>query len=201
MLLNFHSRKGERFHKFSIELEDIITSIDKQDIYVKIKTKVGFLTGVCKTKFALKNEWERNDLLELTTVAEGLRDSLDTFLEMTFTKASISNVHTKWQTKKVENLNLNDSITEINVTMQRIDMKLDLEMLTTFVPILGHFIANKPTEPMKTNVISVTDLPLVYFKSKGVRIFVPIRAADQSDVLILKVNAAGPYIFFVYFST
>lgn len=183
--LNFHSRKGDQLHKFSIELEDIITSIDKQDIYVKIKTKVGFLSGICKTKS--KDEWERNDLLGLTTISEGLRDNLDTFIEMTFTKAMISNVHTKWQTKKKENLNLNDSITEINVTMQRIDMKLDLEMLSTFMPIFGHLISTKPTEPMPTSVISVTDLPLVYFKSKGMRIFVPIKASDQSNVLILKV--------------
>lgn len=196
--LNFHSRNADRFHRFSVELEDIITSIDKQDIYVKVKTKVGFLTGVCKTKIASKDEWEFNDLLGVTTISEGLRDNLDTFLEMTFTKAMISNVHTKWQTKKIENLNLNDSITEINVTMQRIDMKLDLEMLTTFMPIFGHFISNQPTEPMPTNVTSVTDLPLVYFKSKGMRIFVPITATDQSNVLILKVNSAPRLIPFFF---
>lgn len=174
-------------HKFTIELEDIITSIDKQDIYVKIKTKVGFLSGMCKTKSKQKDDWERNDLLGLTTISEGLRDNLDTFFEMTFTKAIISNVHAKWQTKKKENLNLNDSITEINVTMQRIDVKLDLGMLSTFMPIFVHLFSTKPNEPMPTSVISVTDLPLVYFKSKGIRIFVPVEAPDQSNVLILKV--------------
>lgn len=187
--LNFHSRQDDHCHKFSIELEDIITSIDKQDIYVKIKTKIGFLTGLCKTKTRTsKDEWERNDLLGITTISEGLRDNLDTFIEMTFTKAMIANVHTKWQTKKTENLNLNDSITEINVTMQRIDMKVDLAMLSTFMPIFGHLLSTKPVEPMPMNVTSVTDLPLVYFKSKGMRIFVPIRASDQSNVLILKVD-------------
>ncbi|XP_037025669.1 vacuolar protein sorting-associated protein 13B isoform X2 [Bradysia coprophila] len=189
--LNFHSRKGDQCHKFSIELEDIITSIDNQDIYVKVKTKVGFLTGTCKTKSTTKDEWDRNDLLGLTTISEGLRDNLDTFLEMTFTKAMISNVHTKWQTKKKENLNLNDSITEINVTMQRIDMKLDIEMLTTFMPIVGHLVSNKPTESMPTNVISVTDIPLVYFNSKGMQIFVPLKASDQCNVLILKIDSVS----------
>lgn len=186
--LNFHSRKADELHKFSVELEDIITSIDKQDIYVKIKVKVGFLTGICKSKSTSKDEWERNDLLGLTTISEGLRDNLDTFIEMTFTKAMISNVHTKWQTKKKENLNLNDSITEINVTMQRIDVKLDMKMLATFMPIFGNLLSPKPTEPMPTNVTSVTDLPLVYFKSKGMRIFVPIKASNQSNVFILKVQ-------------
>lgn len=185
--LSFHSRNGDKFHRFSIELEDIITSIDKQDIYLKVKTKVGFLAGVCKTKSSLKGEWERNDLLGLTTISDGLRDNLDTFIEMTFTKAMISNVHTKWQTKKKENLNLNDSITEINVTIQRIDVKLDIGMLAAFMPVLEPFISTKPTEPMPKNVISVTDLPLVYFKSKGMRIFVPIIASGQTNVLILKV--------------
>ncbi|KAJ6640172.1 Vacuolar protein sorting-associated protein 13B [Pseudolycoriella hygida] len=186
--LNFHSRSGDQSHKFSIELEDIITSIDKQDIYMKMKTKVGFLTGMCKTKSSL-NEWERNDLLGLTTISEGLRDNLDTFIEITFTKAMISNVHTKWQTKKKENLNLNDAITEINVTMQRIDAKLDLVMLSTFMPIFGHLMSTQPNEPMPTTVTSVTDLPLVYFKSKGMRIFVPIQASNQSNVLILKIDS------------
>lgn len=170
-------------HKFSIELEDLITSIDKQDIYVKIKTKVGFLNGIYKTKS--KDEWERNDLLGLNTISEGLRDNLDTFFEMTFTKAMISNVHTKWQTKKKENLNLNDSITEINVTMQRIDVKLCPETLSTFMPIFGHFINSKATDPAP--ITSVSDLPLVYFKSKGFRIFLPIKPSEQCNVLILKV--------------
>lgn len=195
--LNFHSRKTDQLHKFTIELEDIITSIDKQDIYVKIKTKVGFLSGICKTKSKLKDDWERNDLLGLTTISEGLRDNLDTFIEMTFTKAIISNVHAKWQTKKKENLNLNDSITEINVTMQRIDVKLDLGMLSTFMPIFGHLISTKPTEPMATSVISVIDLPLVYFKSKGIRLFIPVKDPDQSNVLILKVTFS--HLFYCMF--
>lgn len=177
--------------KFVIELEDLITSIDEQDVYTKIKTKIGSLSGVCKTRATGTEDWLNIDVLGLMARSDALGDSLqETFFDLTITKALTKNVHNKWGTKGKKNQNLISTITEIMVNLQQIDVKLDLNMLATFLPIFRIF--SKETAGSKAQpqaVLSVADLPLLFFQSKGVRVFVPMLPySTQCNVLFFKVN-------------
>lgn len=186
----------EEHRLFVIELEDIITSIDQQDVYTKIKTKFGSLSGVCKTRKMGSMEWQKNDVLGLiTSRSDSLGSSTlqDTFFDLTITKALTKNVHNKWGTlKRKKNQSLINTITEIMINIQSIDIKLDLEMLSTFLPIFMVFSTGTSTiskSKSQTAVLSVSDLPLIFFQSKGIQIFVPLLSTNstQCNVMFLKV--------------
>lgn len=191
--------KAQEKHKFIIEFEDIITSLDKQNVYMKIKTKVGSISGICKVKYLNTLKWQNTEVLGLVARSDANNNCSnnlqDTFLELTITRALTNNVHNKWGTKKMKrNPNLNFTLTEIMFHMQTIDIKLDLLMLYTFVPIFTIFSQNTVAKPLhnqteKSAVLSVSDLPLIYFQSKGIRVFIPmLNNNDVCNVLIFKVN-------------
>ena len=196
--------KGDDAVRVMIELEDIITSVDKQSTYVKIKTKIGSLNGVRETKTVNPvTRVERSQTLNVISRSDTLIDNAqETFFELVATKAITNNVHNRWGAKKVHLANTGgDTITEIMINMQSIDVKLELDILSIVMPIV-HAIS--PTtvnsqsgrrdsdfqlpKPVTRNYLSVRELPLVFFKCKGFQMWIPTSSnIDSCDVLIFKV--------------
>lgn len=205
--------------KFIIELEDIITSIDRQDIYMKLKTKITTLRAILKTRTSDTDEWIPNNILGVTVRAEPTTTAggstavkrqqlpldnrqVDTFFDLTVTRAITRNVHNKWGKKRKRNQNLNDTITEIMINMQTIDVQLDFDMLSTFLAIFSIFGSDTgkgdidcltvdiKNQQLPTSLHSVSDLPLIFFQSKGIRVFLPILLNNTNgcNVLIFKVS-------------
>lgn len=159
---------------------------------MKIKTKINSLSVACKSKSENSEEWIKNDLLGITVHSDTLNgNNQDTFFDLTITKAQTKNVHDKWGTaakRRKKNQNLNETLTEIMINMQTLDIKLNFKMLESFCRFLALFTFRETEVPDRLTCVS--DLPLVFFKSKGMRIFVPISEAtsEQFNVLIFKVN-------------
>lgn len=198
--------------KFIIELEDIITSVDRQDIYMKLKTKITTLRAICKCRSVSDDVWTTNNVLGVTVRAEPSPNAgaasaklltrqpvdnrqVDTFFDLTVTRAITRNVHNKWRTKRKRNQNLNDTITEIVINMQTIDVQLDFDLLSTFAAIFAVLPGSDDDLADRRHaatVRSVSDLPLVFFQSKGVRVFLPFLSNTTSgcNVLIFKVSGS-----------
>uniref|UniRef100_A0A6B2EK58 Putative vacuolar protein n=1 Tax=Phlebotomus kandelakii TaxID=1109342 RepID=A0A6B2EK58_9DIPT len=185
LTLKFYNTADGRKQKFVLELEDIISSVDLRDIYVKLKAKIGSFVG---NSFLLDDSggWKKNPLMGICGRATESSDPNDTFLDLTVTKAETGNVHTKWGAQR-KNRNLNESLMEVMLNMQQIDIKVDLDSLQSFVGVLKTiFIADTGRD---SGVVSVETLPLVYFQSKGFRVFIPIdNPTENCNVYILKVG-------------
>ncbi|GAB0097730.1 vacuolar protein sorting-associated protein 13B [Sergentomyia squamirostris] len=197
---NFYSSTptGVR-QKLVLEFEDIISSIDLRDIYVKLKAKIGYFA--CNS-FLMDNPgvWRQNEMMGVCGRTPETSDPNYTFLDVTVTKAETSNVHNKWGASK-KNRNLNESLTEVMVNMQQIDFKIDPNFLQSFVEFLKIFLnsqaVSREKEIMKmrkkdVKITSVADLPLIYFNCKGFRVLVPVEDNNGSyNVCILKVGSIG----------
>lgn len=120
---------------------------------------------------------------------EAITDNVSRFLDMTVTRAKISDVHSKWklELKKSRQLILSD-VSEINVLLQKFDLIMSDE-LVHFLPILKLF--QRPNiENQKTIMhYSGSELPLFHLKCNGFRVFLPnLHKTSDYNVLILKVN-------------
>lgn len=182
-----------------IDLEDIIVSIDKQSSYTKAKAKFGSINGMRKKKNQSTGE---TDVLNMISRSDVLTtDSQETFLEIVATTAIASNVHSRWgtATKKLMGFrNDIDTITEIMITMQSIDLKLETDVLNVILNINGKIrsenalkVHRDDCESDSDTVYCVRDLPLLFFDCKGLQLWLPnsnnVNATD-SNVLIVKVG-------------
>lgn len=192
---------------------------------MKLKTKITTLRAICKSRSNDDDEWIPNNILGVSaepiataggsTTTTTKRQQLpldnrqvDTFFDLTITRAITRNVHNKWGKKRKRNQNLNDTITEIMINMQTIDVQLDFDMLSTFMAIFSIFgvddkcrrdddddddctnVDGKNQQSSITAVHSVSDLPLIFFQSKGIRVFLPTLSKNTNgcNVLIFKVS-------------
>lgn len=181
-----------------IDLEDIIVSIDKQSAYSKVKAKFGSINGMRKKKNIATDEV---DVLNMISRSDALTaESQDTFLEVVATTAIASNVHSRWgtATKKVMGFrNDIETITEIVITMQSIDLKLEADVLSVILNINDEIrnanLVNVQRDDYESNnetVYCVRDLPLLFFNCKGLQLWLPKTNYDsvtESNVLIVKV--------------
>lgn len=181
-----------------IDLEDIIVSIDKQSAYSKVKAKFGSINGMRKKK---NNATDEVDVLNMISRSDALTaESQDTFLEVVATTAIASNVHSRWgtATKKVMGFrNDIETITEIVITMQSIDLKLEADVLSVILNINDEIrnanLVNVQRDDYESNnetVYCVRDLPLLFFNCKGLQLWLPKTNYDsvtESNVLIVKV--------------
>lgn len=177
--------------KLVIELEDIIYSLDMQEVYMQIKAKVGGMSGQCYEFDNEKASWVKNEALGLTVQTESggsSKSANDTFLNLTITKAETTNVHTKWDAVK-KNREQNESLVEIILKVEQIDLRLDLDLLEQCVDVLTIFQRKDEIQEPR-NVLGVKDLPLILFNSKGLRLFIPLREYTEAcSAYILKINS------------
>ncbi|XP_031633200.1 vacuolar protein sorting-associated protein 13B isoform X2 [Contarinia nasturtii] len=183
-----------------IDLEDIIVSIDKQSAYTKAKAKFGSINGMRKMKNKITGEI---DVLNMISRSDALTvESQETFLEVVATMAVASNVHSRWgtsATKKVMGFrNDIDTITEILITMQSIDLKLESDVLSVILSINDEMCSvnslsdRNECDVDNATVYCVRDLPLLFFDCKGLQLWLPNtngEIATESNVLIVKMNA------------
>lgn len=182
-----------------IDLEDIIVSIDKQSAYTKAKAKFGSINGMRNKRNQLTGEL---DVLNMISRSDALTaEAQDTFLEIVATTAIASNVHSRWgaATKKVMGFrNDIETITEIMITMQSIDLKMEADILSVILNINDEMrsvnsLHNRRGECESSSdaVYCVRDLPLLFFDCKGLQLWLPntnAHSASQSNVLIVKVR-------------
>lgn len=182
-----------------IDLEDIIVSIDKQSAYTKSKAKFSSINGMRKKRNKITGEM---DVLNMISRSDALTvESPETFLEVVATTAIASNVHSRWgtATKKVMGFrNDVDTITEIMITMQSIDLKLEADVLSVILNIndemrsVNSLNDRNECDVESSSVYCVRDLPLLFFDCKGLQLWLPNtngESAIESNVLIVKMNA------------
>lgn len=201
------SHSSDSSTELLIDLEDIIVSIDKQTAYSKMKAKFGSINGMRKKRNRTTGEM---DVLNMLSRSDALTaETQETFLEIVATTAIASNVHSRWgtaATKKVMGFrNDMETITEIVITMQSIDLKLEADVLSVILNINdeirdanainahGHGPdAHGDSDNNNATIYCVRDLPLLFFNCKGLQLWLPNAnyesSATNSNVLIVKVT-------------
>uniref|UniRef100_A0A182MEU4 Chorein N-terminal domain-containing protein n=1 Tax=Anopheles culicifacies TaxID=139723 RepID=A0A182MEU4_9DIPT len=202
--------------KVKIDLEDIIYSLDKQEVYSQMKAKIGGMSGVCYEWQDIPSPshqqhasagWVRNEALALTVQTGEASESskatgTDTFFNMTITRAETQNVHTKWDTVR-KSREHNDTLVEVLIKMEQVDLRLDLDLLGECVRMMNVVqpaASNSQPADMASKelgcnpVLGVKDLPLILFASKGFTVFLPLRtgspdARDCCSVYIMKISS------------
>uniref|UniRef100_A0A182YLN0 Chorein N-terminal domain-containing protein n=1 Tax=Anopheles stephensi TaxID=30069 RepID=A0A182YLN0_ANOST len=196
--------------KLKLELEDIIYSLDKQEVYSQMKAKIGGMSGACY-EWQAGGGWVRNEALAITVQTGETSESskatgTDTFFYMVITRAETQNVHTKWDTVR-RSKEHNETLVEVLIKMEQVDLRLDLDLLGECVQMMSVLQPDKPQQPQQpsnvaerdatansSSVLGVKDLPLILFSSKGITVYLPMRSgspeADRDDcsVYILKVS-------------
>ncbi|XP_058811887.1 intermembrane lipid transfer protein VPS13B [Topomyia yanbarensis] len=182
---------GQSKVKLIVELEDIIYSLDMQDVYLQIKAKVGGMSAQCYEFDDGKESWIKNEAFGLTVQTDAggsSKSGNDTFLNLTITKAETTNVHTKWDAVK-KNREQNETLIEVILKIEQVDLRLDLDLLEQCADVLTIFFRKEEMDTPKT-VLGVKDLPLILFSSKGLRLFVPLRtSSDICNAYIFKINS------------
>uniref|UniRef100_A0A182T1E6 SHR-BD domain-containing protein n=1 Tax=Anopheles maculatus TaxID=74869 RepID=A0A182T1E6_9DIPT len=186
--------------KLKIELEDIIYSLDKQEVYSQMKAKIGGMSGACYEWQA--SGWVRNEALAITVQTGESSESskatgTDTFFYMVVTRAETQNVHTKWDTVR-RSKEHTETLVEVLIKMEQVDLRLDLDLLGECVQMMRVLQpdtqSSRDANSNSNAVLGVKDLPLILFSCKGITVYLPLRsgadaeARDDCSVYILKVN-------------
>ncbi|XP_053671577.1 intermembrane lipid transfer protein VPS13B [Anopheles nili] len=194
--------------KLKLDFEDIIYSLDKQEVYSQMKAKIGGMSGACyEWVDGPAGEWVRNEALALTVQTGEASESskaagTDTFFGMTITRAETQSVHSKWDTVR-KTREHNEILVEVLIKMEQVDLRLDLyllgELLHAFQPdpvsISEPDESNPGSNADPSPVLGVKDLPLILFASKGITVFLPLRTEqtekpdERCSVYIFKVTA------------
>uniref|UniRef100_A0A675B3R5 Chorein N-terminal domain-containing protein n=2 Tax=Anopheles darlingi TaxID=43151 RepID=A0A675B3R5_ANODA len=194
--------------KLTIEFEDIIYSLDQQEVYSQVKAKVGSMSGACYEWHGTGKEqsWCRNEALAIAVQTgdsseSGKSTGTDTFFSLTITRAETQNVHSKWDTVR-RSREHNETLVEVLIKMEQLDLRLDLDLLEECLKMFQAFCPTvrsvqgdiTAAEPIAPPMVAVKDLPLILFASKGVTVFLPLRNRPTIDgnpcsVYILKVSS------------
>ncbi|XP_043268199.1 vacuolar protein sorting-associated protein 13B isoform X2 [Venturia canescens] len=193
-------RENDKSMKLLLELEDIITTFDWQPIYLQVKNKITTAT-VChftRNRKSVNDKWALGDyagliMLGCESTAEKSEDT--GFLSVTYTKAQSGNVHTRWGAQKHQKLqkirmkrdcplSVEGYITEIDMSLQRVDIILPPSIVNKFIVILKPFVG-ATSESKKTNEFETSrpllrcdnfdnkSLPLIYLEFKGMNLMIP----------------------------
>ncbi|XP_029039570.2 vacuolar protein sorting-associated protein 13B isoform X3 [Osmia bicornis bicornis] len=189
--------------KLVLELEDIITSLDLQPVYFKLKSKITTVTIFHYTRAPNSVTWDIGEYVG--AVLCGREDSLEKgddsgFLSFTLTRAKSGNVHTRWGTYKKHKtqkkdvmtesvLSTNSYISEVVIKVQMMDLILPLTIVSKYMQLIKPFTcfyqsAEKGTiENSEQNVaphltsitnLDIETLPLIYLDFKGLRLMLPV---------------------------
>ncbi|XP_070530231.1 intermembrane lipid transfer protein VPS13B isoform X2 [Cardiocondyla obscurior] len=188
--------------KLMLELEDIITSLDLQSVYMQIKNKITTATIFHYIRGPHASNWDVGEYAGL--VLCGREDNLEKgddsgFISFTLTRAKSGNVYTRWGTNKSykpqkkellldSTLSTNGYISEILVKMQMVDIILPISVISKYAQLMKPFTClsssiDKSAESMRNKnmaipLIGITNLnneslPLVHLEFKGFRLMIP----------------------------
>ncbi|XP_076678481.1 vacuolar protein sorting 13B isoform X2 [Andrena cerasifolii] len=196
--------------KLVLELEDIITSLDLQPVYLKLKSKITTATVFHYTRAPNSPTWDIGEYVG--AILCGREDNLEKgddsgFLSFTLTRAKSGNVHTRWGTYKRHKsqkkdvmaeatLSANTYISEVVVKMQMVDIILPLTVVSKYMQLIQPFtcfyqsVEKDTAETSDQNVaprlssiarLDNETLPLIYLDFKGFRLMLP-----ASNIIKLK---------------
>ncbi|XP_054006239.1 intermembrane lipid transfer protein VPS13B isoform X1 [Hylaeus anthracinus] len=189
--------------KLVLELEDIITSLDLQPVYLKLKSKITTATVFHYTRAPNSSTWDIGEYGG--AILCGREDNMEKgddsgFLSFTMTRAKSGNVHTRWgihkrhKTQKKDTmaestLSTNNYISEVVVKMQMVDIILPLTVVSKYMQLLKPFTCfyqsiekdtgETPEQNVTPHLTSVATLdnealPLIYLDFKGLRLMLPV---------------------------
>ncbi|XP_012268331.2 intermembrane lipid transfer protein VPS13B isoform X1 [Athalia rosae] len=199
--------------KIILELEDIITSLDLQPVYLKLKTKITTATILNYVRQPNTQGWDRAEYGGL--VMCGREDNSEKgedsgFLSLVLTRAKCGEVHTRWGTQKRRKLQRSESrsdtsqfmsgyISELVIKMQMLDIILPLSIIGKYTQLVEPFMHltrrshNKTIDNAPGKFTSSTlgglanlrndSLPLVYLEFKGCRLMLPASADARCKLL------------------
>ncbi|KAK9889545.1 hypothetical protein WA026_006900 [Henosepilachna vigintioctopunctata] len=208
------TKKNKPKLKLVIDTEDIVSSIDFQNIYLKIKSKVGSIS-VEHFKY-VKEKWIPGPYLGLVMryredyLGEDRHED-NAFINLTITRASCRHTHTLWgmlHNRKRDPKTFSNSanmlptrfITEIVVSIKPIDIVLPFKILRNYYLVLEPLFAirwpkRKDTSNPSTAYINNQVLPLAYLDCHDVRVVVPISCSKKKnttklhhDVFVFKIS-------------
>ncbi|XP_047349792.1 vacuolar protein sorting-associated protein 13B isoform X2 [Vespa velutina] len=189
--------------KLVMEMEDIITSLDLQPVYLKLKSKITTVTIFHYTRAPYAQNWDVGEYVGI--ILCGREDNLEKgddsgFLSFTLTRAQSGNVHTRWGTyKRYKNnkkdvmtealISTNAYISEIDIKIQMVDIILPLSILSKYVQLAKPLInidkkdlkvaKNDQQEIITSILVKITNinnefLPLIHLEFKGLRLMIPV---------------------------
>ncbi|XP_039314180.1 vacuolar protein sorting-associated protein 13B [Solenopsis invicta] len=187
--------------KLMLELEDIITSLDLQSVYMQLKNKITTATIFHYVRGPHALSWDVGEYAGL--VLCGREDNLEKgddsgFISFTLTRAKSGNVYTRWGTQKHykpqkkelldSTLSTNGYISEVLIKMQMVDIILPISVISKYAQLVKPFTClgssiEKSTDSirnknMATPLVGITNLnneslPLIHLEFKGFRLMMP----------------------------
>ncbi|XP_045475296.1 vacuolar protein sorting-associated protein 13B [Harmonia axyridis] len=197
------SKKNKPKLKLVIDTEDIVSSIDFQNVYLKIKSKVG---SISVEHFKLvKDSWQQGPYLGLVMrhrddYLSEERHEDNAFINLTITRASCRHTHTLWGTmhkKKDHKMGSNHSnviptrfITEIVLSVKPTDFIFSFKTLRNFNLVLEPLFAIQIPSKKKgrstqgpPSYVTNQVLPLAYLECHNVRVIIPVSSwRKKSDL-------------------
>lgn len=193
--------------KLVIDIEDIVSSLDYQNVYLKLKKKIGSISIRHYIRPNEQSKWSRGPfsgtVMRLREdVALEKRPEDGGFLGITITRASSQHTHNLWGTarkskeKRLPQITTSRYLTEIVISVQPIDVILSMKNLLGFYKIFVPFFDGSKTlssasENNKT-LFSNQNLPLAYLECREIRVLVPstelLGISTCHDVIILQVE-------------
>ncbi|XP_066257341.1 intermembrane lipid transfer protein VPS13B isoform X1 [Euwallacea similis] len=205
-------QKEADFHqlKLVLDAEDIVSSLDFQNVYIKIKSKVGTASIQHYERFSPSSKWQpgvfsgivmrlRDDL------PSSLRQEESCLISLTVTRASCQHTHTLWgavqKKNKSSKLQTNTHllsnaryITEVVVSIQPLDFVVSLNTLRSFYLVMIPLMTNPigTSESLKSESIPNTNisstlsnqtLPLAYLDCQEIRVIMPSKELLGGGVL------------------
>lgn len=198
--------------KLVLDMEDIMSSLDLQKVYMKFKSKIVMANVNHYKRDDLNKPWESGSYLGFVMRVQDEIPPVERqeecgFLSITVTTAKCGHVHSKWGTGKKHKLaeakidpstKTLDSryISEIVVNVQPVDLLISLATLKNFYMIFDplNCLRTGSLEPVKSSSSSYLDnskLPLAYLECHGLRVIMPVsdlNVNSSHDVCILEVN-------------
>ncbi|XP_015121632.1 vacuolar protein sorting-associated protein 13B [Diachasma alloeum] len=198
--------------KMVMELEDIITSLDWQPIYIQLKNKVTTATvfHYVRSSRTLNDHWRLGEFSGII-MCPGEQDDLvkgiqaDDFLTVTVTRAKSNNVYNKWssyhkhhKTHKnhysyIDDSSLSSYITEVVVKLQILEVILPMDVIRTYVDTLTSKSSGLDSTLDQKHLTNCSRqlLPLIYADFKGVTLVFPVstkRNELQHDTIVVRTE-------------
>ncbi|XP_069969328.1 intermembrane lipid transfer protein VPS13B isoform X2 [Bactrocera oleae] len=183
----------ERKSKMVLELEDLLSTVDKREDFTKFTGKVGQCNLLYYTP-DVDDGWVAQPGLRLKMLGEVTNMP---FLNYVYTSVGLKSFYTRIGVKP--KYDASRSIAEIIVTIQAMEIIIDVDILKEFVGSLGVlFVANgcsislKEATPMeiRANPPTAADLPLIHLDSKGFTLYTPLSTNRECcTVLIWKLES------------